>query len=77
MWALNRLFTITVSESTYLIWRIRCDWKITPEGDPSKKITETEIVNRWVKMVAERIKLDILSSDSQKYNAKQHQGKQS
>jgi len=31
---LNRLYTILISESTYLIWRIRCEWKISHEGNP-------------------------------------------
>jgi len=39
-------------------------------NNPAKQITDAEIANKWVTTVAERIKLDVLSSNSMRYKRK-------
>ncbi|KAJ7620842.1 hypothetical protein DFH06DRAFT_1359475 [Mycena polygramma] len=58
----NRLFKIIVSESAYLIWKIRCERVIQ-----HKSHTELEIHNRWVTCMNNRLKIDRLLTDKSRY----------
>ena len=68
--AKRRLFKILMSESAYLIWKIRCDWRIQRKGDPSLKITDHEIVNRWRKTLSSRIHMDIACTNEAQLDTK-------
>jgi ribonuclease HI len=58
----NKLFKIIISESAFLIWKIRC------ERVMSNKIpTETEIHNRWVAFINKRLKIGQLLTDKSRY----------
>ena len=59
----SRLFTIVVSESAYLIWRLRCEWRIEREEDQSKIRTREEVTNRWLALINTRLKLNCLMAD--------------
>jgi len=59
---LNRLYTILIFESAHLIWRVHCEWHITREERPDKRITPREIKNRWIKHMSQRIHDDLLST---------------
>lgn len=63
----NQMFRIAVSESARLIWKMRCEWKIKKEADPEKIATEKEVVNRWVRAMGKRIKMDCLASDERRH----------
>ncbi|KAJ7192600.1 hypothetical protein GGX14DRAFT_379962, partial [Mycena pura] len=52
----QRLYRISMSESAYLIWRLRNDRVISRDGTPA---TEDEIVNKWKFMVNQRLQVDI------------------
>jgi ribonuclease HI len=54
----RRLYRILMSESAYLIWRIRNDRVISRGGEPA---TEDEIVNRWKFAINQRLQVDKLS----------------
>ena len=41
----SRLFMIVVSESAYLIWRLRCEWRIEREENQSKIHMREEVTN--------------------------------
>ncbi|KAF8960924.1 hypothetical protein BDZ97DRAFT_1615995, partial [Flammula alnicola] len=56
--ALNRLYTIIISESLYLIWLIRCEWKIESDGDVNKIAHKNEITSRWRHRINRRLKID-------------------
>ncbi|KAJ7927927.1 hypothetical protein B0H13DRAFT_1860965 [Mycena leptocephala] len=58
------LYRILVSESVYLIWKIRCDSVI---GHGGESLPETEIHNRWVSLLNERLNIDRLLTDKLKY----------
>ncbi|KAJ7202207.1 hypothetical protein B0H12DRAFT_1036051, partial [Mycena haematopus] len=50
-----RMYRILISESLYLIWKLRCECVIGRGGEPP---TENEIHNRWVHMINERLEID-------------------
>lgn len=51
----ERLYRITIAESAYLIWKLRCERVIGNENRPH---SEDEVTNRWAKMINDRLKLD-------------------
>ncbi|PPQ81398.1 hypothetical protein CVT24_001827 [Panaeolus cyanescens] len=66
----SRLYTIIMTESSHLIWKIRCEWKIGRAEDPNKKHTNQEITNRWRQVINTRLKLDCLQTNSLKFGNK-------
>ena len=72
---LNRLFKIIVSESTHLIWKLRCERRIAREDDPQKLHSEHEIHDRWVKVMNTRLTLDSLSTNRKKFGKKSTEAK--
>lgn len=54
----NRLYRILISESAYLIWKLRCKRIFNPPKN-GEETTETEIQNRWIKTINLRLELDI------------------
>jgi hypothetical protein len=67
---LNRPFKTTVSESTHLIWKIRCERRIAREDDPQKLHSEHGIHDSWVKAMSTRLTLDSLSTNRKKFGKK-------
>ncbi|KJA26900.1 hypothetical protein HYPSUDRAFT_180488 [Hypholoma sublateritium FD-334 SS-4] len=63
----NRLFTILVSESAHLIWKIRCERLIQREDDPERRHSEREIVNKWMLAMNNRLKTDVIQTNATKY----------
>jgi len=61
---------ILVSESAFLIWKIRCEWRISQGSSLSKFPTHTEVVSKWVQTIGQCIHLDILSTDTKHYRRK-------
>ena len=66
----SRLYTIVVSESAYLIWRLRCEWRIKRGGDEERLHTKAEVESRWLAMVNMRLKFDCLMTDKKHYGRK-------
>ena len=66
----DRLYRILISESAYLIWKLRCERRISNEDDPEKYHSETEIHNRWVATVNNRLNMDKLMTNKKKYGKK-------
>ncbi|KAJ3530055.1 hypothetical protein NMY22_g8737 [Coprinellus aureogranulatus] len=54
----SRLLQILLSESAYLIWVIRCEWKIGREQDETKQHTKEEIEARWRLAITKRLRMD-------------------
>ncbi|KAG6815773.1 hypothetical protein H0H93_009054 [Arthromyces matolae] len=67
---LNNLFTILITESAYLIWNLRCEWRIRRKSDPAALHSKTEITNRWKKHIQNKIRMDYLTSDQTKMGVK-------
>jgi ribonuclease HI len=66
----NRLFQILISESAYMIWKIRCERRIQNEDNPEKYHSETEIHNRWLAMINNRLSMDCLMTNKRRYGRK-------
>ena len=54
----NRLYRILVSESAYLIWKLRCTRVIELGDDETSWPSKQEIHNRWIHGVNKRLALD-------------------
>lgn len=59
----SRLFRIMISESAFMIWKIRCERQIEREDDPTRAHTGREVHNKWVSMMNTRLRLDITMTD--------------
>jgi ribonuclease HI len=66
----NRLFSILISESAHLIWKLRCERRIQNGDDPEKLPSEAEVHNRWVSTINKRLLLDQLMTNQSKYGKK-------
>ncbi|KAF6745425.1 hypothetical protein DFP72DRAFT_824552 [Ephemerocybe angulata] len=66
----QRLLTITVSESAWLIWTSRCKWIIEGEGKRENEITANEATNKWNTMIDSKLNFDIMASNRERYDAK-------
>jgi ribonuclease HI/exonuclease III len=66
----NRLFKIIISESAYLIWKIRCEQRIGNADNPEATHAEAEIHNRWVATMDRRLTLERLMTNKTRYGKK-------
>ncbi|KAF6750380.1 hypothetical protein DFP72DRAFT_817847, partial [Ephemerocybe angulata] len=55
---LTRLFRILISEAVYLIWLLRCEWRIGREADPMKVHPANEVAARLHARISRRMKMD-------------------
>ncbi|KAJ7093650.1 hypothetical protein C8R43DRAFT_908052 [Mycena crocata] len=62
----NRLFKIIISESAFLVWKIRCERLISRKS----LHCEMEIHNRWIACINKRLKIDRLLTDSSRYGSR-------
>ncbi|KIJ46208.1 hypothetical protein M422DRAFT_165400, partial [Sphaerobolus stellatus SS14] len=67
---LNRLFLVLVSEAAYLIWKIRCEWKIKHEGRLDKRPSAPEVASKWRFTISKRIQFEIIASDTGRFKHK-------
>ncbi len=59
---LDRLCRIVLTESTHLVWKLRCERVIQRENDPERWHTKAEVANRWRKAILTRYGLDRMLS---------------
>ncbi|KAJ7742028.1 hypothetical protein B0H16DRAFT_1676242 [Mycena metata] len=59
-----RLYRILITESMYLIWKLRCECVIGRSGEPP---AENKIHNRWVRTINERLEIDISLTNEMKF----------
>jgi ribonuclease HI len=52
----QRLYRILISESAYVIWKLRNDRRIARNGAPA---TEQEILNKWKFAINQRLQVDV------------------
>ncbi|KIY43062.1 hypothetical protein FISHEDRAFT_54208, partial [Fistulina hepatica ATCC 64428] len=63
-----RLYKIIITESAYLIWKLRCERRITNEDDEDKWQTLVEIENRWLAAInSRRLEIDRPLTNRNKY----------
>ncbi|EJD35943.1 hypothetical protein AURDEDRAFT_38017, partial [Auricularia subglabra TFB-10046 SS5] len=68
--ARERSYRIVVSESAYLIWKIRCEKKIGHAEDPDWRISDAEVRKRWDKMMSTRYHLDHKLTNKRRYGCR-------
>jgi ribonuclease HI len=56
----QRLYRILISESAYLIWKLRNDRVISRDGEPA---AEDEIMNKWKFAINQRLQVDKLMAN--------------
>lgn len=66
----TRLYRIIMAESKHLIWKIRCERRISKGDDPEQHHSEKEIHNRWLHQVNLRLQLDQAMTNARKYGPK-------
>lgn len=54
----DRLYRILISETAYLIWKLRCERVIQHGGDPDRYRSSIEIAHRWTAALNTRLTLD-------------------
>lgn len=59
----TRLFHILVTESMYLIWKLRCERVIEHDNDPAHWHSPTEITNKWLHAINRRLAVDVSLTD--------------
>ncbi|KAJ7149858.1 hypothetical protein C8R43DRAFT_951819 [Mycena crocata] len=60
-----RLYRILITESLFLIWKLRCESVIQHDGAPP---TEREVQNRWIWTINERLNIDRSLTNSLKFD---------
>ncbi|TFY51822.1 hypothetical protein EVJ58_g10361 [Rhodofomes roseus] len=66
-----RLYRILMTESAYLIWKVRCERVIQGAENPNApQLTNQEIRARWVRTMNERLKIDCQLTNTQHYEKK-------
>ncbi|KZV78902.1 hypothetical protein EXIGLDRAFT_689441 [Exidia glandulosa HHB12029] len=66
----ERAYRIIMSESAFLIWKMRCERRIQHEDDPEWRIPTTEIVARWYNTINKRIAMDRLLTNTNLFKRK-------
>jgi hypothetical protein len=66
----NRLYRILVSESTYFIWKLRCERRISMGDNPEAQHATHEIHNRWLHVINSRLTMERLLTDRRRYGKK-------
>ena len=68
--AKNRLYKILITESTHLIWVLRCERRITNEDNPNDHHTAEVVRRRWYNKINERMQIDCLLTNKYLYEQK-------
>ena len=61
---------IIISEAIYLIWKLRCEWRIQRNSDPNALHFAKEITNRWIHTINLRLPFDCLLTNKIHYGPK-------
>lgn len=72
--ARSRLYTKLISQAAHTIWKIRLEWVIDRESDPERKHSVAEIERKYIQAVNKNLRLDCLTSDSERYGSRATNG---
>ncbi|EJD38766.1 hypothetical protein AURDEDRAFT_22494, partial [Auricularia subglabra TFB-10046 SS5] len=64
----TRAMRIIISESAFLIWKMRCEKRIEHEEDPDWEIPPEQVDARWSKAIAVRVDQDRRLTNKTKFN---------
>ncbi|EJD35312.1 hypothetical protein AURDEDRAFT_75422 [Auricularia subglabra TFB-10046 SS5] len=68
--AVERAFRIVISESAFLIWKLRCEKRVGHSDDPDWQHSQTEIIMRWGAMLKQRVARDQRLTNKYKYGVR-------
>ena len=63
----NRLYRIIVSETAYLIWKMRNERRIRDGDSPENGSTESETFNRWTHALNKRLTIDCALTNDRRF----------
>jgi ribonuclease HI len=66
----TKLFRILVTETIYLIWLVRCRWRIEDESDPMKTPTDRAVEERWRDIISKRLRYDRILTNRKAFGKK-------
>lgn len=67
---LNRLFRIILSESMYMIWKLRCERTISWGDNPSKYHSPHKIHSEWLQAINSRLRTDSVQKNTKIFKKK-------
>jgi hypothetical protein len=70
----SRLFTILITESAHMIWKLRCERVIKFDNAEEKFHSDKEIHNHWIATINKHLKFDKLLTNTLKYGGSGHSG---
>ena len=65
----NRLYRIIMSETAYLLWKMRNERRIR-DGDTAEQPSDKEITNRWMNAINKRLTVDRSLTDAKRFGKK-------
>ncbi|EJD36216.1 hypothetical protein AURDEDRAFT_24476, partial [Auricularia subglabra TFB-10046 SS5] len=65
-----RAFSIVVSESAFLAWKIRCEKRMEHRNDPEWRPNNAAVSERWQKMMRRRVSQDFRLTDARIFGRK-------
>ncbi|EJD49838.1 hypothetical protein AURDEDRAFT_59171 [Auricularia subglabra TFB-10046 SS5] len=68
--AAERAFRIVVSESVFLIWKLRCEKRVQHSDEPDWQHSQTEVIMRWGAMLKARVARDRRLTNTYKFGAR-------
>ncbi|KAG6846755.1 hypothetical protein H0H93_012090, partial [Arthromyces matolae] len=66
----SRFYHIIMSESTHLIWKIRCEWKIGRDENEDDVVPPEAVEARWWNALNKRLKMECLQTNKNRYGKK-------
>ncbi|KAJ3535615.1 hypothetical protein NMY22_g6407 [Coprinellus aureogranulatus] len=67
---LTRLYQILISEAAYLIWLLRCEWRLEREANPARVHTAREVLSRLRTTIERRMRTDRILTRRRTYGKK-------
>ena len=66
----NRLYRILISETAFLIWKMRNKRRIRDEDTPGREHSESETYNRWKHAINKRLTIDRALTNKERFRKK-------
>ena len=63
----TRLYRILVSETAYLVWKMRNERRIRNDETRGREATDSEIRNRWIEAINRRLTIDRALTDNTRF----------
>lgn len=58
----RRFRKVMIAEAMYMLWLLRCEWRISRGSDPETPLMKRKIVNRLRAVILKKIKMNCLAN---------------